>query len=295
MKPSKRKKLGAYPFAGVLVSISLALYVTGLFGLLVLYSNQLEKLVRENIRLEVYLRNTLTESQRLQIEKKISALPYIGSPRQGQLPIQFVSKAEAAKQFIADTGEDFTKFLGENPLHDAYLITLNPEYHTPAALQKIKKELEAMNGVFQVVSKEGLVESVNRNVTNIALILLGFLLILILTAILLINNTIRLALFSQRFLIRSMQLVGARNWFIHRPFLVRAALYGFIAGVISGVAIWFSVSYAHQKIEDLAQLYRAEQLILLLAALVVLGMLVAVWSTFFAIRKYLRMSLDELY
>jgi cell division transport system permease protein len=290
-----QKKLGSYPLVGVILSITLALFVTGLFGMLIVYSSQLEKIVRENIRVQVYLKNNITESQRTQIEKKLESLPYIHKPSGGGAAIRFVSKEDAAKQFIAETGEDFTKFLGENPLHDAYLITIAPSYHDQASMEKITKEIESMSGIFQVFYVEELMESINRNVTRLSLILAGLITIFMIVVILLINNTIRLALFSQRFLIRSMQLVGARNWFIQKPFMLRATAYGFLAGLLASVSLWTLIEYANRKIEDFNQLQNVTLLLMLLGTLLILGILVSVTSTFLAIRKYLRMSLDDLY
>lgn len=294
-KVNTRKKLGSYPSLGVVLSITLALFVIGLFGTLIIYSQQLERLVRENIRVQVYLKNSLTETQRLQVEKKFETLPYVNKSLTNEKPIRFISKDEAAKQFIAETGEDFTKFLGENPLHNAYLISIDPAYHSKASLDKISQELEKMNGVFQVFYVEGLIESVNKNVTRIGLILAGMVALLLITVVLLINNTLRLALFSQRFLIRSMQLVGARKWFIQRPFLFRAIGYGILSGILASVLIWGLINYANRNIEDLIVLQNNDSMMALMGSLLVIGVIVAVTSTFFSIRKYLKMSLDELY
>jgi cell division transport system permease protein len=119
--------------------------------------------------------------------------------------------------------------------------------------------------------------------------------LLLITAVLLINNTLRLALFSQRFLIRSMQLVGAKKWFINKPFILRAAGYGFLAATLASLSLWGLTQYANTKIEDLILLQNNSQLLLLSCVLLVIGMLVAVASTYAAMRRYLRMSLDELY
>jgi cell division transport system permease protein len=289
------KKFGSYPYAGVIISITLALFVTGLFGLLIIYSQELERMVRENIKVQVYLKNGLTEPQRLQVEKKLESLPYINKSLTDNTPIHFIPKDSAAKKFIADTGEDFLKFLGENPLHDAYLINIEPEYHSKEKLDAISKEIENLNGVFQVFYVEGLVESVNKNVTRIGLILVGLISLLLITVVLLINNTLRIALFSQRFLIRSMQLVGARKWFIQKPFLKRAIGYGIISGIIASCLLWVIISYANKNIEDLAALMNPERVFTLMGALLVTGVIVAVTSTFFSINKYLKMSLDELF
>lgn len=294
-KINSKKKLGSYPYIGVMISITLALFVTGIFGMLIIYSQGFEQLVRKNIRMEVYLKNGLTETQRLQVQKKLETLPYINTTLSRDSVIRFISKEEAAKKFISETGEDFTKFFGDNPLHDAYLINIDPEFHTEESMAKIKKELEQMNGIREVSYVSNLIKSVNKNFTSIGLALSGLIALLMIIAVLLINNTLRLALFSQRFLIRSMQLVGARNWFIQRPFLVRAIAYGFLSGVLASVAIWLMTDYANRSIEDLALLQNKERMILLMACLLVTGMLVGVISTFFSIRKYLKMSLDELY
>lgn len=290
---SHKKTLGGYPATGVVISITLALFVVGLFGLLLIYSQQLEKQVRQNIRMQVYLKSGISETQKLEIKNKLLALDYVS--KEEDRALTFVSKEEAAKTFIAETGEDFTSFLGENPLRDAYLIGIDRAYHSREEMEKIKAEIQKMNGVHQVFYVEGLIEAVNDNVTKIALVLAGLILLLLVTVALLINNTLRIALFSQRFLIRSMQLVGARRWFIQRPFLVRAAGYGFLSGIVASAIIWLVSDYAQRKVTDLKVLHDEKQFLILLGVILVIGILVAVLSTFFSIRKYLRMSLEELY
>lgn len=292
-KNTRKKNLGGYPAAGVVISITLALFVVGLFGLLVIYSQQLEKQVRQNIRMQVYLKSNISETQRLEIRNKLLALDYVSTDADES--VAFISREEAAKKFIAETGEDFTSFLGENPLRDAYLLGIERQYHRRSKMDSIKAEIEKMTGVHQVFYVEGLIDAVNENVTKIAFVLAGLIVILLITVALLINNTLRIALFSQRFLIRSMQLVGAKRWFIQRPFLVRAAGYGLLGGIVASAIIWLVADYAQQKIEDLRVLHNQEQFLSLLGVLLIIGMFVAVLSTYFSIRKYLRMSLEELY
>ena len=292
-KNRTKKKLGGYPAIGVVFSITLSLIVMGIFGLLVIYSQELEQQVRQNIRVQVYLKSNVTETQRLQIENKLASQDYVS--KENGPGIVYVSKADAAKKFIEETGEDFVDFIGENPLHDAYLVSIAREYHSIAKIEAIKKEIQAMNGVFQVFYVEGLIESVNSNVTKIGLILLGLVTVLLLSVVLLINNTLRIALFSQRFLIRSMQLVGAKRWFILRPFLLRASGYGLLAGLIAAALLWSLSNYAQSKIEDLSILHNQDQFLALVALLLISGIVVAVLSTFFSIRRYLKMSLDQLY
>jgi cell division transport system permease protein len=292
-RSTNKKKLGGYPAVGVVISVTLALFVVGLFGLLIMYSQQLEGEVRKNIRLQVYLNSNLTENQRLQIENKLLSLKFTNKEKENA--VTYISKDQAAKTFIAETGEDFTKFLGENPLKDAYLVTIDPQFHTKDQLNLIKIEIQKMKGVFQVYYVEGLIESVNDNVMKIGFFLGGLVLVLFVTVVLLINNTMRLALFSQRFLIRSMQLVGAKNWFIQRPFIFRAGGYGLLSGLIASGLMWIMSDYARRRIIDLNLLHREDQFYVLLGFMILMGLVIAVISTFLSIRKYLKMSLDELY
>jgi cell division transport system permease protein len=294
MNHSKKKKLGSYPYLSVVLSITLALFVIGVFGLLLIYSKELEQIVRENVKIQVYLKNHITEAQRLQIEKNLNSRYFISKNITGK-SIQFIPKEEAAKQFIKETGEDFQKFLGENPLRDAFLVPVDPVYHEKSSMAKIKREVEQISGVFQVYYVENLIDSINKNVTRIGLILAGLAALLLFTVVLLINNTLRLALFSQRFLIRSMQLVGATRWFIQRPFLFRASLHGMLAGVIASGLLVALISLANQRIEDLNLIQNNNRIGILLGIMIVLGIFVAVFSTYRAVRKYLKLSLDELY
>lgn len=292
-KVTRKKKLGGYPAIGVVISVTLALFVIGLFSLLILYSKNLEEEVRKNIKVQVYLKSNITTPQRLEIENRLLSLPYIS--KRADEKLTFVSKDEAAKKFIAETGEDFTAFLGENPLHDAYLVSVDRAYHTKENMDKIKSEIQKMKGVFQVFYVEGLIESVNENVTKIGLFLAGLILVLLITVALLINNTLRIALFSQRFLIRSMQLVGATRWFIQKPFLLRAAGYGLLGGILASALLWLLTSYAQQRIVDLKTLHLQQEFFIVAAALLLIGMVLVVISTLISIQKYLKMSLDELY
>jgi cell division transport system permease protein len=209
--------------------------------------------------------------------------------------VRFVSKDEAAKQFIQDTGEDFTSFIGDNPLRDALVVNIAAAYQRSDSLQVIKQRLEKTRGVFEVTYVASLVESINQNLAKLGLFLGGFTIVLLLVVVILINNTIKLALFSQRFLIRSMQLVGATGSFIRRPFLYRAAFYGFISGVLASAMIYGLMTYGNTKIENLQDLQDQQSLMILFGALVVIGMLVGFLSTYWAVRKYLKLSLDELY
>ena len=286
-----KKKLGSYPSAGVIISITLALFAIGVFGSLLVYSKELERVVRENVTIQVYLKNQLTKQDFSNIENIMKAKNFV-------LPnssIQFISKEEAADKFIKDTGNDFKKFLGENPLRDAYVVKIAEPFHNKESLIKIKSEVEKIQGVFQVDYQESLVESINKNIGKIGLIVMGLVAALLVIVVLLIHNTLRLALFSQRFLIRSMQLVGATRWFIQKPFLFRASLYGMVAGILASSLIISLLYLATSRVEDLKLIQNNERLGWLCASLLFTGIVVAVTSSYQAVSKYLKLSLDELY
>ncbi|MEQ6119541.1 permease-like cell division protein FtsX [Reichenbachiella sp. MALMAid0571] len=293
-KKFKKKKLGSYPFVSVIFSITLALFVIGLFGLLVILTDKLTQNIQENVEMQVFLNKDLSNNEVTKISKTLSSKDYVYV--KNEIPqVTTITKQEAAKQFIEETGEDFVSFLGDNPLRDVVVLKIKPEFHLSENLAEIKKEIATIRGVYEVTYIENLVNSINENLAKISVVLIGFSLILFLVVAILINNTIKLALFSQRFLIRSMQLVGATSTFIQKPFLIRASLYGFISGVLAVAILGVLLYFANTKIEGLSELQSNDKLLILTGIILVLGTVVGFISTFAAIKKYLKLSLDELY
>ncbi len=292
-KQRKKRNLGSYPFASVVFSITVALLVLGLFGWMVLHSSRLGSQIQESIEIQVYLNKELSQSDLNKIKNTISSKPYTLMKDEPQITL--ITKEEAAEEFIKDTGEDFKDFLGDNPLRDMFAVKVVPSYQSLDSLNFIKAEVERIRGVFEVSYEENLVESINRNLAKIGFVLIGIATFSILVVIILINNTIKLALFSQRFLIRSMQLVGATSSFIRKPFLYRSIWYGLLAGVISSFAIYVFTMYMNSLIEGLSNLQDAKGFTILYTLIIVMGALVGYFSSLRAIKKYLKMSLDELY
>ncbi|WP_109832581.1 cell division protein FtsX [Reichenbachiella versicolor] len=293
-KRIKKKKLGSYPFVSVVFSVTLALFVMGLFGILLLLTNNLSKIIQENVEVQVFLNKNLSTNERTKIIKTLSVKDYVVR-KDGEAQVQLITKEQAAKQFAKETGEDFVAFLGDNPLRDVVTVKISPEFHQEENLSEIKKEIQFIRGVYEVSYMQTLINSINKNVQKIGLVLVGFAILLLLIVVILIHNTIKLALFSQRFLIRSMQLVGATARFIRSPFLNRAIGFGLIAGFISIVLLAGVIHYADAQIEGLLSLVKLEQLGILSATLLVIGAMVGFFSTFAAMKKYMKMSLDELY
>jgi cell division transport system permease protein len=290
----KKKTLGHFKFGSVLFSTTLSLFIVGLFGVILIQARSLTKMIRENIEIQVFLDKNLTEAQLKAIQENIAGRPFILTSAETK-GLRFISDEEAAATFIESTGEDFTKFLEDNPLRDSYVISVAEEFQTSEQLQSIAKDLESIPGVFEVSYMTDLVDSINKNLLKISLVMGGFILILIITVVMLINNTIRLALFSQRFLIRSMQLVGATRGFIRKPFLIRALSFGMLAGAVASGILFALVEYTKANIEGFAMLENQTMLLILFTALIVIGGILSVLSTLRAVNKYLNMSLDELY
>ena len=292
-KARRKRKLGSYPFASVVFSITVALLVLGLFGWLLLHSSRLATRIQESVEIQVYLNKNINQSDITKIRTLLAAKPYILIKDNPQ--IELITKEQAAKQFIEDTGEDFTSFLGDNPLRDLFAIKLKGGYQAIDSLNQIKAEIEGIRGVFEVEYEESLIQSINDNLTKIGFVLFGIAVFALIVVIILINNTIKLALFSQRFLIRSMQLVGATSSFIQKPFLYRSMIYGFFGGVLSCAIIYGLTVYLNGMIDGLDELQDTNGFLVLFSLILIMGIIVGYFSSLRAIRKYLKMSLDELY
>lgn len=289
-----KKQLGYFKFGSVLFSTTLSLFIVGLFGVILIQASSLTKVIRENIEIQVFLDKSLPEKQLADLRKNLSTRPFV-LVKEDSIQLRFISNKEAADTFIKNTGEDFTKFLEDNPLRDSYVFSVAEEFQSSEQLKGIAKDLETLPGVFEVSYMTDLVDSINKNLVKVSLVMGGFIVILIITVIMLINNTIRLALFSQRFLIRSMQLVGATRGFIRKPFLIRAFTFGVAAGILASVILFALLEYTKGNIEGFAMLQNTEMLVVLFASLAVMGGVLSLFSTLRAVNKYLNMSLDELY
>ncbi|SEI97687.1 cell division transport system permease protein [Dyadobacter koreensis] len=291
----KKKKIGSYPNAMIVMSLTAALFLIGFCGLLVIQSKKLVSIIRQNIEVRVFIDKEVTKAGQDSILTVLKTKPYVSAAIETPTPITFVSKEEAAKEFIEGTKEDFTAFLGENPLRDSYRVKIGEDYFEESKLQQIKKDIETIKGVYEVVYQEDLADNINRNVTKIYAVLASFALIMLIIIVLLVNNTIKLAIYSQRFLIRSMQLVGATNGFIQRPYILRGAMQGTIGGVLAGGLLIGLQQVAVRNVEGLAMLQEYDKIVILVAVVLALGIMIGIASTYQSLARYLRMALDDLY
>ncbi|RYU96170.1 cell division protein FtsX [Emticicia agri] len=289
-----KRKLGSYPSLLIIISLTTALFLIAFTGWIALTSKQLVSYVKQNIEVQVYLDKALTQIQQDSVRNIIAKKSYVAVA--DNVPqIKFISKESTAKRVFKDINEDFSSVLGENPYRDAFSLRIRESYLSELNLETIKTDLEQISGVFEADYAKDFVDSINKNAYKAFLIIASVIIVLLVAIFLLINNTIRLALYSQRLVIRSMQLVGATDWFIQKPFISRGIWQGFLSGVVA-IGLFFAVQQiAVHKIEDLMILQDYIKIGFLCGGVVVLGILIIVLSTFQSMHRYLRTSLENLY
>ena len=275
-------------YISTIVSISLVLFMLGLLGLVVLHAKKLSDYVKENIVLSVMVKESTKEVEVIHLQKMFDAANYIKTTR-------YISEDEAADILSAELGEDFVGFLGYNPLLSSIDIQLHASYANSDSITWIKEEIMQYDQVKEIFYERSLIDKINDNLKTIGLIILVFSIILLMVVIALINNTIRLALYSKRFLIKSMQLVGATQGFIRRPFIYKGITHGLYSGIISTIALIILMYFAQSEIPELVLLQDFQYFIILGIFIIAIGVFISWWSTSIAIRKYLRMKLDDLY
>tara|TARA_B100002019_G_scaffold275826_1_gene274071 strand:- start:953 stop:1849 length:897 start_codon:yes stop_codon:yes gene_type:complete len=292
-KKIAKKTFGNFPFISVIFSVTLSLLLLGLFSFFLLSSFNVKNYLESNTEINIYLNKKISPSQIEQIKRTLYTKEY--SLTNTESTLNYVSSEEAAKNFQSEIGEDFIDFLGNNPLRDLIVLKINSDYFDLERLNIIESDILKIPGVYQVEYSKELIDNINKNVANISFVFIGLFLILLIISVILINNTLRIALFSQRFLIRSMQLVGATANYILRPFLFRGMIYGLIAGIISSGLLYFIIEIADRRISNLELVISLEQLGVIFISLIFTGIIMVILSTYSAVSKYLNSSLDELY
>ncbi len=260
----------------------------GLLGLIVLHANKLSDYVKENIGFSVIIREEVKEPAIIEFQKKLDLQPYVKST-------QYISKEQAAADLTKDLGEDFVDFLGYNPLLASVDIHLKANYANNDSLIMLEQELIKNRVVKEVFYHKSLVDLVNSNIRKISIVLLFFTLILLLISIALISNTIRLSVYSKRFIIKSMLLVGATQAFIRKPFLLKSLLHGLISALIAILLLAVVLYFSRSALPELVDLQDIDMFLSLFGIVTVLGLIITGISTLFAIRRYLRISNDKLY
>ncbi len=270
------------------VSISLVLFMLGLFGLIILHTKKLSDYMKENIGFSIIMKDKVREAGIIKLQKTLDAMPYVKST-------EYITKEEAAREFTQVFGEDFSNFLDYNPLLPNIEVRFNADYANNDSLSIIKADILSNKNVKEVNYQESLVDVINKNVRKIGIIILGFTTLLLIIAIALINNTIRLSIYSKRFIIRSMQLVGATHRFIRRPFIIKGVIQGIIGALIAILILMGIIYVSQQQFPDLINLEDINIFLTLFGLVILLGVLISWLSNFFAVRKYIKIKTDNLY
>lgn len=285
-KYSKRRLKTSY--LSTIVGITLVLYMLGLLGLIIMHAKKISDYVKENIGFTVFLIDDVKEADIIQLKKTLDAREYVKST-------EYITREKAALSLQKDLGEDFVSFLGYNPLPSSIDIRFNAGFANAASLNNLKAELEKNKYVKEVSYQKSLVSMVNENLRKISLIILGFSCLLLIIAVALINNTIRLSVYSKRFLIRTMQLIGATENFIRLPFVLKGVVQGLAGAVIATIFLVFTLFFAQKELPELRELQDTALFIKLFIFVAVLGIVISWASTYLAVRKYLRIKTDSLY
>ena len=291
MKLGKNKSLNRRIIsssASVVISLSLVLFVVGLLGLVLINAQRLSDYVKENIGFTIMLEDGVTEIETIKFQKELDASNFAKSTT-------FITKEQATENLKNDLGEDFVEFLGYSPLLTSIDVRLNANYANTDSLQQITSELNNNPVVFEAYYQKDLVDKLNKNVNKLSFFLLMFCVLLFFIAFALINNTIRLSVYAKRFLIRTMRLVGATNSFIQKPFLIK----GIYQGVYSALFAIFMLIGAIQLVQgDTADMLNIDDLKIIgivFLLIFISGMIISLFSTFFAVRKYIKLNEHELY
>jgi cell division transport system permease protein len=271
-----------------ILSISLVVFLLGLLGVLLLHAQKLSNYVKENIEISLVLKPEADSIAINEILRRVSTESYILSAR-------LVSREEAAEIMKKELGEDFTTFLGYNPLYPSIDVRLRADYADSPTIDSFIKSVKANPAVKEVQYQASLVESINRNMRVITWALLGFSILLILVAVALINNTIRISLYARRTLIRSMLLVGATKGFIRKPFLILSFWNGVVGGLIALILLTSTLYLALTRLPELSLIRDMRLMAIVAGAVILLGILLSLICTLFAVNKYLRYRTEEIY
>lgn len=270
------------------ISLSLVLFMIGLIGFLLLNANKLSDFVKESINLTVILNPEANEMDILKLQKEFDAMPFIKST-------QYITRDKAAKEFSASLGEDFVQFLGYNPLLNSIEVKLRAGYANQDSISKLQTRLKNNSLIKEIVYEPLLIQKVNENIHKISLVILGFSGLLFLIAIALINNTVRLLVYSKRLIIRTMQLVGATKGFIRRPFIYKSIFQGFMSAVIAMMFLFGIIYLIKTELNGIDFFIDYYLFALLFIGIVSLGIIITTICTFFALNKYLNIETDYLY
>ncbi len=273
---------------GSTISMSLVLFLVGLVSLLLFVAHDMSVYVKENINLSLILDDNTSETESKRIETFLKSASYAKD-------VAFVSKEDALKEHIAALGDDPEDFLGYNPLKASLEVKLNAEYANTDSVRMIESKLKTFEGIERVAYQKDLIGLVNDNVQRISIVLLGLALVLLVVAVALINNTVRLSIYSNRFLINTMQMVGATNWFIRKPYIRQSVLNGLVAAAVAILILGIVVYYVMYEFGMSGLSINPVSAVWVSVIVLLSGIVLMAVSTYLSIGRYLKMNINDMY
>ncbi len=271
-----------------ILSIALVLFLMGLICLMGLLGNKLSIYVKENMSFSVMLKDDIKDLDIKRMQKSLDALPFIKST-------EYISKEQAAKELEEELGEKPEIFLGFNPLQASIEVKLRSQYANPDSLKMIEHKIQSYSSVSELLYRRDMMEMVQHNMKRIGFVLLGLVAALTVISFVLISNTIRLLIYSKRFLIHTMQLVGASPGFIRAPFIRYNVVSGIVAAVIAICMLTGALYYLQSELTGFIQILDVPTMLIVYGAVLAMGIILSVCATYISVNKYLKMSFDKLY
>jgi len=273
---------------GSTISMSLVLFLIGLVSLLLFVAHDMSVYVKENINLSIILDDTAEKAETNRVETFLTVAGYAKD-------ITFVSKEDALKEHIAALGDDPQDFLGYNPLKASLEVKLKAEFANPDSVKMIEAKLKTFEVIERVTYQKDLIGLVNDNVKKISIVLLGLAFVLLIVAVALINNTVRLSIYSNRFLINTMQMVGATNWFIRKPYIRQSVLNGLVAAIIAILLMAIVVYYVMFEFGMSGLSINPVSAMWVTSIVLLSGIVLMASSTYLSIGRYLKMNTNDMY
>jgi len=270
------------------ISISLVLVLLGITILVLFMGNGLSRFVKENMSFNVMLSTEVSDAEISKVRNNLDSQPFVKSSR-------FISKEEAKEQLIRDLGEDPEELLGYNPAQDCIEIFLHSEYANSDSIAVINKMIRKNSNVTDLLYQQEAIDLINDNLSKVMTILLILAAVLLLISFTLIRNTIRLSVYSKRFIINTMKLVGATGGFIRKPFVINNIFTGIIAGIIADLIILGIITYFSREYAEIQPIISSMDLIIIFTIVILLGVIISTLATAFAVNRYVKMKSDQLY
>lgn len=270
------------------VSITLVLFLLGLTFFVAVMGREISSFIKENLSITIELSENTDEAAVSKLQKQLNAKPYIKS-------VTFISKEEIKKDLIEELGGDPEEILGYTPASNYFDITLKSEYANIDSIKVVEKSLKGQKIVKSFLYSEDTIQMINSNLSKLGTGLLVLAAILMFISFTLIRNTIRLNIYAKRFLINTMQLVGATNGFIRKPFVIRAVCYGVVAAIIANIGITALIYTLTKEFPEIISIIKMQNLVILYVIVIVLGILLPLMATTSAVNRYLKMNTNNLY